>query len=639
MPIAQNDKGETVFLDASGNWSPAKMATNPQTGESLAFDGKGWVHVQSKTKYGFTDALMHGVTMGAGQEVGALGAATGDAIAAGLTGGWDKFNFGKSYQDALNKDETARKAFLSNNPVLGTATEIAGGVASGGPALAKTVGMKALEKVPATIKGLVGGGLIGAGAGALENNKDRTAGAISGGILGGGLGMSAPIITSLAAKYGQPVVDAVMRRWGNGPRSAALRRLMKDLDDDAITLDQFKVKLHDLGDDAVFADAGGQAVATRADAAVQMSGAARQKASQTLVPRQRIQHERIIDMTNKYMGTEGNYHTKITDLMKGKSERAGDAYKAAYQMPAERLNTPEVQGLLQNPAIQDAMEDAAKLAAIKGKKLSIPDMESLDFVKRALDDRVSRAYRTGDTQMATALRDLRNQYRDALDAANPSYAKAREIYAGDSAVEEAMEAGRAFFRGDADEVVAGFAKMKPTEQQAFREGVSREMRRAVESKKVGANKIPDFLDVPDKLNRLKAVFPNEQLFKQWENRMKMLGVKAETNRVLGGSPTAKRTAAMDELGFDPAPLTDAAKGDFGSAALGAGRNIMRRMQNPQPVADELGRVYFESDPVVKRLLLKQLEDRARVNIQGGNTLQGGLLGASGLAGGLLGPRL
>ena len=42
MPIATNDTGETVFLDRDGQWKPAPTAVNPETKETLAFDGTTW---------------------------------------------------------------------------------------------------------------------------------------------------------------------------------------------------------------------------------------------------------------------------------------------------------------------------------------------------------------------------------------------------------------------------------------------------------------------------------------------------------------------------------------------------------------------------------------------------------------------
>ena len=46
MPIAINDKGEAIFLTDDGAWEPAKTAVNPETGKTVAFDGKAWEPIE-----------------------------------------------------------------------------------------------------------------------------------------------------------------------------------------------------------------------------------------------------------------------------------------------------------------------------------------------------------------------------------------------------------------------------------------------------------------------------------------------------------------------------------------------------------------------------------------------------------------
>lgn len=43
MPIATNDAGEVLSLGDDGQWTPAKIASNPETGAKLIFDGKAWI--------------------------------------------------------------------------------------------------------------------------------------------------------------------------------------------------------------------------------------------------------------------------------------------------------------------------------------------------------------------------------------------------------------------------------------------------------------------------------------------------------------------------------------------------------------------------------------------------------------------
>ena len=43
MPIATNpETGESVYLGNDGQWKPAPTAVNPETKETLAYDGSSW---------------------------------------------------------------------------------------------------------------------------------------------------------------------------------------------------------------------------------------------------------------------------------------------------------------------------------------------------------------------------------------------------------------------------------------------------------------------------------------------------------------------------------------------------------------------------------------------------------------------
>ena len=63
MPIATNDKGDTVFLDSDGAWKPATLAEHPETKQRLAFDGSTWTPLPPRTTTG--EAVGHGIMQGA----------------------------------------------------------------------------------------------------------------------------------------------------------------------------------------------------------------------------------------------------------------------------------------------------------------------------------------------------------------------------------------------------------------------------------------------------------------------------------------------------------------------------------------------------------------------------------------------
>lgn len=87
----------------------------------------------------------------------------------------------------------------------------------------------------------------------------------------------------------------------------------------------------------------------------------------------------------------------------------------------------EITKLTSRPAVQEAIEEAKKLAANEGVKLTDPagSVKGLDYVKRALDDKIANA--TGNEQRI--LRDLKERLLTTIDRLSPDYAAARKMYA------------------------------------------------------------------------------------------------------------------------------------------------------------------------------------------------------------------
>ena len=325
MPIAYKEEtGEAVYLDQSGNWVPAKVAENPNTGERLAYDGKDWVPIQTKgrkSSYGFSDAVPYGMTMGAAEEVGALGSAAADAVYSAATGDWDKYSFKDSFNEALRRKDMSRKKFHDENPILAPATEIVGGVMTG-TGLLKNAGGKALSMAPQATKPIttqsaIGTGLgLGATAGALESNNDRTQGAIIGGGAGGVAGAAAPWLVNVASKYGRPVIDKLFRRWGaQGPKTAAQRHLLQSLERQDLTPDMAMARIDELGDGAALVDVAprlGEKLATTDEAA-------RNVADDFLTTRQQGMHTRVTGATNEGLDVSGQYHTSLKKLYEGRA--------------------------------------------------------------------------------------------------------------------------------------------------------------------------------------------------------------------------------------------------------------------------------------------------------------------------------
>ncbi len=128
------------------------------------------------------------------------------------------------------------------------------------------------------------------------------------------------------------------------------------------------------------------------------------------------------------------------DQLYGKAFAAGitPARAAKYQ--------GEVATLLQNPAIQDALPAARRLAKFDGMDLADPagSLQGLHYVKKALDDMLDRAKQTGIGRIEQAkIADTKNALLGLMDRLSPAYGAARaEFQAASRPINQMDIAGR-----------------------------------------------------------------------------------------------------------------------------------------------------------------------------------------------------
>lgn len=120
---------------------------------------------------------------------------------------------------------------------------------------------------------------------------------------------------------------------------------------------------------------------------------------------------------------------------------ANQLYKQAYDKGVDIARDPntgqflpkaeiagrkgEITKLMQRPAIQDAVKEARTLAQNEGVKIDpAGSVKGLDYVKRALDDQISKA--TGNEQRV--LVNLKNRLLTTVDTMSPDYAAARTVF-------------------------------------------------------------------------------------------------------------------------------------------------------------------------------------------------------------------
>lgn len=291
------------------------------------------------------------------------------------------------------------------------------------------------------------------------------------------------------------------------------------------------------------------------------------------------QIERAFPGTKDYTKAED----ELTDTLRANADTRYDAAYAA----APEIRDPRVIKLLDDPDIRTAYVDALKssrrqqaaaiargedpekyklkelfeaviddsgdVVGVRGTGKVIPDLKTLDQMKRTLDARARAAYMSGDPG-ATYLGDLRKAWVGLLDEVGPKeYKAARAQYAGDKEVLDALEYGRNLIeKNERPEQVRKFVSElgSDAERDALRNGVFEGLIAPLQTATTSRNFAREIVRNERKMDKLQAVLPPAEfkfLSKALEKE-RQLFERVATAR--GGSqtvPLAESVRQFDEI--------------------------------------------------------------------------------------------
>jgi hypothetical protein len=308
-----------------------------------------------------------------------------------------------------------------------------------------------------------------------------------------------------------------------------------------------------------------------------------------------------------------------------------EAIKAAddFVMPgAQRIMSPR------NNIRDDSVEAAvnkAKSFLTDGTSI-LSDFQSAFRAKLELDAMVDRAAAVPTVQRQ--LIPIRNKLDDALAAASPEYAGARDMYHKQSQVIDAVDTGKlaASPRTRADNNLRDFAVLTPEQKSAFRAGYVDPHIAKVEaaSSSPTTNKARMLLTTKNKEEFPAFAVPNKA-----DEMMRRLGREQsmfETgNAALGNSKTADNLADMEDISnFDPAVMARLFRGDvLGAAAQGAKQAMQLGKGLPPRVVERLGKTLIETNPDAAATVLRQAQTKRISNEQLRKKIYDMLIGATG----------
>lgn len=581
---------------------------------------------------------------------------------------WLKSKVGNEpYEEELANVQKSMEGFAERNPVTAMTSELAGGlipmVASyltpPGWAAAPATTMSTLNTLrtimsnPIT-RGAVVGGITGGISGSGHAKPgERVPGAMTGAAMGTVFGAAAPVIMRGAgAGYGWlrdrllPTEETVTRRAaekvnralgsGNAGQGVTAEELAQRVAQDRAA-----------GIPSTFANAD-QALVDLAETVAQRSGKSARHVEDVLERQTSGSRARVYDRTKAELGG-GNFYEEEASMVDALRRNAKDIYDEAYAVgPVEDLR---IMSVLNNPKFKGFYDKAReiaeteKLAAkLRGEdttkfdltelyqldkkgniiKVKIPDVRTLDYIKRGIDSTIETAYKSGgmSTAEANALKELRKVYVNAIDEAtvNPKsgispYQSARKEYAGDMEVMDALRLGRYDFNKlDHEEVTAMMAKMSTAEKDAFRTGVIRNTYDQIMTSPNNINAAQRLVGSPENVTKFQALFDIDSpaqfdLFKAALEREAQLF--KETGRILFGSATGRRAAqrAAFEEGVPIGDiLASAITAGPQSALLNFAANAIRSAKMTDEVAEKVAKLLMSSEPAEVAAAVKLLEE-------------------------------
>lgn len=123
-----------------------------------------------------------------------------------------------------------------------------------------------------------------------------------------------------------------------------------------------------------------------------------------------------------------------------------EAMKAGVDPKMAKAMAPQIQSLMERPSIQAAQKDAVRLAKESGVELSdTTSLQGLDWIKKALDNKISTAAQPGSSIGKEDLRALvqtKSDLMKTLEQIAPGYKQANDNYAAMSGQINSMDVAR-----------------------------------------------------------------------------------------------------------------------------------------------------------------------------------------------------
>ena len=564
---------------------------------------------------GLSPLLEQGATLGFADEITGASRAVGQ-FGRNLIAGED---FTQGVGDAFDRgvDETRAQVdqSLEENPIAGRVVEGVGALATGPGKLTLGAGNSILQRIlAASAEGGILGGLFGAGTSegdltTAEGLKQRAGDAAQGVAIGGATAGALPVVVKGAEIASRPLRTAAKALK---PTTNAEGKVVDALARDNVTPAQAQASLtrsQATGAPEALVDVAGTNTQRLARSARTVPGAGSEKINKFLTARQLDQPDRVLSAVKRTLGGDDVFRV-ADDIVEQRSTLANKMYGEAFAN-AKPANTAIVKNKIAKQLETAVGKTQSSLKKVQKDIGTKSDVEALHVVKTELDDTISAAKRAGRNNQVRVLMDVKKQLLATLKNASPEYDKARHVFSSLSDNADALAAGQRFLNKDARLTAKDLAKLTDGEKEFFRLGASEALAQKINSATDGASIARRIFASPAQRAKLKAVFPNDRSFREFQATMLREARTTQTNQfVRGNSQTVDKAAeVVDAQGG--AVVQDLLRGDpVGAATRTAGAALNIAQGVTPKTADKIADILTSTDPKVIDQIMKALQSRA-----------------------------
>ena len=572
--------------------------------------------------YGFGSAALQGLTFGFSDEIQAK------AMEAAGQG---------TYEQNLASIQAAKKSYEQEFPYRALGAEVLGSIPTmvlGGAGAVR--GLQAAQRmipsvtVPRQVGAAGGAAVSGATTGALtgagtaqpgERMKGAESGAQTGAALGVAGQQAARVIPQVpgirqAIEFGREKVGL--------PTDFARRadvKLLQSLQRDGVNLDEAMRRISVIKQGGykpeTIIELGGENTRRLADLVAQYPGAS-QAARELVETRSAGAPERIITDFREAFRVNADAFDLSEQLIQQRNAASRPLYEQAYREGGV-VSDKRFDSYFKLTPFKDAYKTARELAEFDGvdlpekiedlAKLGGPDLRTLDYIKRGLDDVLYvKKGPTGGTgkQILGRLEEKRREFVNLIDEVGPdSYKAARRAFAGPTEVRNSIDMGKEFTKLDPRELKKQFDNLSDAEQEGFKIGVFDAIRTNIDRGADGVDVLRRVWKSTEKQSQVRALL-GDDAFNDLSSRLVREKVIRETDvGMMRGSQTQPRTLLQREFeGRDELIPQIAERG-----LTGATRNyLLRSMTGPgQPTAEQLARTLYSLDLPTQQATIQRLQ--------------------------------